>query len=65
MRADALWPGAPLRRADGSTARLDRITRERGRFPVYNLEVDRFHAYLVSDLDLVVHNKLSLRPAGP
>jgi hypothetical protein len=57
VRADRLWAGAPLRRADGGVARLERIETRTGAFPVYNLEVEGDHTYLVSPLDLVVHNK--------
>jgi hypothetical protein len=41
---------------DGVIIDLDGIERREGEFQVYNFEVEDFHTYFVSDLEILVHN---------
>jgi hypothetical protein len=41
---------------DGVIIDLDGIERREGEFEVYNFEVEDFHTYFVSDLEILVHN---------
>jgi hypothetical protein len=58
-----LRPGTPLLTDAGHTVRVDAIRRSEGAFTVFNLEVDGYHTYHVSELSVLVHNKaMPLRP---
>ena len=65
VSAGELRVGDPLLRSNGREARVQRIELRHGSFPVYNLEVAGDHTYFVSDLELVVHNKVLIDCAQP
>jgi hypothetical protein len=59
IEAEDLGIGDRLWTNDGGVVDVDGVTRREGSFQVYNFEVDGFHSYFVSDLDILVHNACS------
>ena len=68
-----LKPGDLLVQSDGNTLKIDSIELEHKHATVYNMTVDDFHTYFVSDLGIWVHNtscgwsgiaKTGSKPAG-
>lgn len=55
IRADELRLGERLRALQGQP-RVVRVVSHQGVVPVYNLEVDRAHVYLISSDGILVHN---------
>jgi intein/homing endonuclease len=51
-----LKPGDLLVQSDGNTLKIDSIELEHKQVTVYNMTVDEFHTYFVSDLGIWVHN---------
>ncbi|MGG1617123.1 polymorphic toxin-type HINT domain-containing protein [Paenibacillus sp. NRS-1782] len=51
-----LKPGDLLVQSDGNTLKVDSIELEQKQVRVYNMTVDEFHTYFVSDLNIWVHN---------
>ncbi len=45
-----------LVRSDGNTLKIDSIELEQKNVTVYNMTVDEFHTYFVSELGIWVHN---------
>src|SRR5262249_16691758 len=56
-RAGDLEPGTSLLTQTGALVSLDRVERRAGSVTGFNLEVDGFHTYYVSDVGILVHNK--------
>jgi hypothetical protein len=48
--------GSRLMTKDGTTVRVESVTRRTGNFKVYNFEVEHSHTYFVGKLGLLVHN---------
>ncbi|MFK4343712.1 hypothetical protein ABH894_003722 [Paenibacillus sp. RC62] len=48
--------GDLLVQSDGNTLKVDSIELEHKQVRVYNMTVDEFHTYFVSDLNIWVHN---------
>ena len=61
IRAGELRIGDTLVTLEGSSIIIERIYREQLETPetTYNFEVEGFHTYYVSDVELLVHNKCS------
>ncbi|MGB7415978.1 MAG: RHS repeat-associated core domain-containing protein, partial [Thermosynechococcaceae cyanobacterium] len=57
--AGNLTAGSQLLSEDGEIYTISLIERREGIFTVYNIEVDGFHTYHVSELSILVHNKAS------
>ncbi len=51
-----LKPGDLLVQSDGNTLKIESIELEHKHVTVYNLTVNEFHTYFVSDLGIWVHN---------
>ncbi|WP_025852428.1 polymorphic toxin-type HINT domain-containing protein [Paenibacillus ehimensis] len=51
-----LMVGDLLVRSDGNTLKIESIELEHKQVTVYNMTVDKFHTYFVSDLGIWVHN---------
>ena len=51
-----LKPGDLLVQSDGNTLKIESIELEYKQVTVYNMTVDEFHTYFVSDLGIWVHN---------
>ncbi|WP_442601932.1 polymorphic toxin-type HINT domain-containing protein [Paenibacillus sp. KN14-4R] len=51
-----LKPGDLLVQSDGNSLKIDSIEQEHKHVTVYNMTVDDFHTYFVSDLGIWVHN---------
>jgi hypothetical protein len=49
----------------GDTAIVETIKRREGVFTVYNIEVDGFHTYWISNISVLVHNKSLYNPRRP
>jgi len=62
VRAGDLHVGDPLVRSNGRAALIRRIEPRYGSFTVHNLTVEGDHTYFVSDLELLVHNKIQQDP---
>ena len=56
VEADDLRVGDLLQTEDGVIVDIDGIEEREGEFEVYNFEVEDFHTYFVSDLEILVHN---------
>ena len=64
-QAGTLTPGTSLRAKSGVLVTVDTVKREAGSSAVFNIEVEGFHTYFVSDLGILVHNKGELAdPVG-
>lgn len=68
VEAGDLQVGDLLQTEDGVIIDLDGIKKREGEFEVYNFEVEDFHTYFVSDLEILVHNVCNdpryKRPSG-
>jgi len=62
VEADDLRVGDLLITEDGVIIDVDGIEKREGDFEVYNFEVEDFHTYFVSDLEVLVHNACSPGP---
>jgi RHS repeat-associated protein len=60
QEAEELKPGFLLLTKDGLAVPIISIRRREGCFTVYNIEVEEFHTYYVSDLGILVHNKSAI-----
>ena len=56
VEASDLRVGDLLQTEDGVIVDIDGIEEREGEFEVYNFEVEDFHTYFVSDLEILVHN---------
>lgn len=56
VRARNLVRGSPFFTKDDQPVYIESIQQREGSFTVYNLEVERLHNYLVSELGILVHN---------
>ena len=56
VEAEDLRVGDLLTTEDGIIIDIDWIGKREGDFEVYNFEVEDFHTYFVSDLEVLVHN---------
>jgi hypothetical protein len=56
VEAEDLQVGSLLQTDEETFVDIDRIERREGKTTVYNFEVEGFHTYFVSDLDVLVHN---------
>jgi hypothetical protein len=54
--AKDLKVGNRLQTEDGTVVDIDKVEKRDGEFQVYNLEVEGFHTYFVSDFGVLVHN---------
>ena len=61
VQADDLRVGDLLITEDGVIIDIDWIGKREGDFEVYNFEVEDFHTYFVSDLEVLVHNECVFR----
>ena len=61
VNANSLQQGDRLRLATGEKARIEDVWEEtkEEKVQVYNLEVEKFHTYFVSELGVLVHNTCS------
>ncbi|WP_239613520.1 polymorphic toxin-type HINT domain-containing protein [Cohnella mopanensis] len=57
--------GDSLVQSNGNTLKIDNITIVNENVTVYNMTVDEFHTYFVSDLNIWVHNTSSCFPEDP
>ncbi|MEH1794599.1 polymorphic toxin-type HINT domain-containing protein [Nostoc sp.] len=57
QEAGKLKPGTLLLNKQGQALGIESIERREGHFTVYNIEVEGLHAYFVSELAILVHNK--------
>lgn len=58
IKAKDLQAGTKVQTEDGRILGIDKVDRREGNFRVYNFEVDGFHSYFVSGLEILVHNNL-------
>ncbi|MGB3401139.1 MAG: polymorphic toxin-type HINT domain-containing protein [Microcoleaceae cyanobacterium] len=56
VEAGDLEAGMRLQTDEETFVDIDRIEEREGDFEVYNFEVEEFHTYFVSDLEILVHN---------
>jgi hypothetical protein len=56
VEAGDLQVGDLFQTEDGVIIDLDGVERREGEFEVYNFEVEDFHTYFVSELEILVHN---------
>jgi len=61
VEASDLRVGDLLITEDGVIIDVDGIEKREGDFEVYNFEVEDFHTYFVSDLEVLVHNECVFR----
>ncbi|NET50485.1 MAG: hypothetical protein F6K09_17675 [Merismopedia sp. SIO2A8] len=56
VEAEDLKVGDRFQTENGTIVDIDHIAEREGDFTVYNFEVEDFHTYYVSELDILVHN---------
>jgi len=56
VEAKDLMVGSLLQTEDARIVDVDRVEKQKGKFEVYNFEVEGFPTYFVSELGILVHN---------